>query len=54
MDHDDLPIEHPAFDLLRRRVPVTLLFDLLWPTDSAQINATEPADVEWLTARRSA
>lgn len=46
--------EHPAFDLVRTGVPLTLLLDLALPFSSSDVLQDEPADVTWLVAGRSA
>ena len=51
MDDRDPLVEHPAFDLLRERVPLSLLCDLGVGIDSDAVLAEEPADLSWLTPR---
>ena len=50
MDDNDLYPEHPAFELMRCGVPLSLLIDLAMPVDSASICRDEPADLSWVHA----
>lgn len=48
MSDSDVLDEHPAFDLMRCGVPITLLMDLALPLDSVAICSEEPADRGWV------
>lgn len=47
---DDVPIDHPAFALLREGVPLSLLCDLGVATDAREVFEAEPADTTWLVS----
>lgn len=47
-------MNEPVLDLLAARVPLTLLCDLLAPTDSHEVLAAEAPDLGWLAPRRPA
>jgi hypothetical protein len=42
---------HPAFDLLRAGIPLSLLCDLALPLDSRAVFTEEPADTTWVHAQ---